>query len=199
MQKITFEDKISLDEKSDIDIKNKITAEDMNSIKAVINEVIETEISNQIKADNMKRYYVGSLIFDTKNINPATYLGFGTWQLWGSGCVPVGIDTTQLEFNTAEKTGGQKSHSLTIQEMPKHKHLIYQDPWGTGGRSAVTTSYSEAGGTSIARLAASGVSNLAPYSGDNAIGLVNADYTGEGSAHSNLQPYITCYIWKRTA
>ena len=23
--------------------------------------------------------------------------------------------------------------------------------------------------------------------------------TGGGGAHSNLQPYITCYMWKRTA
>lgn len=23
--------------------------------------------------------------------------------------------------------------------------------------------------------------------------------TGEGQAHNNLQPYITCYMWKRVA
>lgn len=77
-------------------------------------------IKSIIDEDNKKKYYVGCLIFDTKNINPNSYLGFGTRQLWGSGRVPVGIDTSDETFNTVEKTGEEKSHTLSISEIPKH-------------------------------------------------------------------------------
>lgn len=106
MDRIIYEDKIELQDDPAIALINKVTAEDMNSIKNVINNLIDEGIASIIKEENKKRYYIGSLIFDTKNINPSTYLGFGTWQLWGSGCVPVGVDTTQTEFNIVEKTGG---------------------------------------------------------------------------------------------
>ena len=86
-------------------------------IKNYLNEVLTKEIDDivtQIKKDvnaklledNKKKYYVGKFIFDTKNVNPVTYLGFGTWQLWGAGRVPVGINTNDGNFNTVEKTGG---------------------------------------------------------------------------------------------
>lgn len=113
MNKVTFEDKIALNDQPSVDVKNKVTAEDMNELKNAINSIIEggleTAIVNAIKAENEKRYYVGSIIFDTKNVNPATYLGFGTWQLWGQGCVPIGVDTSQTEFATVEKTGGGRA------------------------------------------------------------------------------------------
>ena len=40
-----------------------------------------------------------------ENTNPSTYLG-GTWVAWGAGKVPVGVDTTDTDFATVEKTGG---------------------------------------------------------------------------------------------
>ena len=93
-------------------------------IKNYLNEVLTKEIDDivtQIKKDvnaklledNKKKYYVGKLIFDTKNVNPATYLGFGTWQLWGAGRVPVGINTNDGNFNTVEKTGGNKAVDIS--------------------------------------------------------------------------------------
>lgn len=277
MDKITFEDKIALNEQPSIDVKNKVTADDMNQIKNVVNSIIEggleTAIANAIKEENKKRYYVGSLIFDTKNINPVTYLGFGTWQLWGSGCVPVGVDTSQLEFNTVEKTGGGKNITLTSANLPSHIHSIAKHThtipnhthtgpshshttpnhthtwsgttsWG-GGHTHSVLGYPLTGGGSY-RLTGgvSGASNgldgttgnnillgAAAYSGDHnhtisgttssnnggstgtsGTGLTGGwsgntgeggstatGSTGSGTAVSVLQPYITCYIWKRTA
>lgn len=145
-------------------------------------------IDNKIKENNEKRYYVGCLILDTKNTNPKTYLGFGTWSLWGSGRVPVGVDTSDSDFNAAEKTGGEKSHKLTIPELPKHKPSITSwinsnsQVWGDGvnNNRAFTNVASDGNGTS--------------QTADDFKGI---GYVGEDKAHNNLQPYITCYIWKR--
>lgn len=104
--------------------------------------------------------------------------------------VPVGMDETDADFDELGNTGGEKTHKLTTNEMPKHKHLIYQDTNGKGSRNAIVTNYGVTGGTRIAMLANSGVSDFGPDSGDNAQGLVNADYAGGDQPHNNLQPYI---------
>ena len=46
---------------------------------------IKEIIKEAILEDNKKKYYVGKIIIETANVNPATYLGFGTWQYWGGG------------------------------------------------------------------------------------------------------------------
>ena len=87
-------------------------------------KIVDTLIQNKIDENNKKKYYVGCLIMDTKNINPSTYLGFGTWELWGNGKVPVGVDPNDTDFNTVEKIGGEKKHTLTTAEMPSHTHTF---------------------------------------------------------------------------
>lgn len=261
MNKVTFEDKIALNEEASIDVKNKITADDVNQLKNAINSIIEggleTAIANAIKEENQKRYHIGSLIFDTKNTNPATYLGFGTWQLWGSGCVPVGVDTAQAEFATPEKTGGGKSITLTSANLPAHTHSIakhrhsipnhthtgpshthttpnhshtFSGTTGGTGRNATLVgqvgspysadpssglykglgwwqdyehSHSYSGTTSSnngGKTGASGTGATGGWSGNTGEGGPTATgSTGSGTAVSVLQPYVTCYIWKRTA
>lgn len=102
----------------------------------------------------------------------------GTWVKWGAGRVPVGVDTTQTEFKTVEKTGGEKTHTLTTTEIPSHSHG-YLDYWsiqgGSGSNKAVGYETNDGG---------------------KGIGTATA---GGGGAHNNLQPYITCYMYKRTA
>ena len=139
------------------------------------NKFIKNLINESILADNKKKYYVGKIIFDTANVNPATYLGFGTWVLWGAGKVPVGVDTADTDFSTVEKTGGEKTHTLTISEMPKHRHAAsYGDTEGGDGSGY---RYSNTTGTSTQIV----------------------QEAGGSQAHNNLQPYITCYMWKRVS
>jgi hypothetical protein len=115
---------------------------------------------------------VGTIREFNVSTDPATLLGFGTWAEYGKGRVTVAIDATQTEFNTAEKTGGAKTHTLTTAEMPSHTHNLINN--GTG-----------------------------VYYGGTGTGLLSASYpsgsTGGGGAHNNLQPYIVCYRWVRTA
>lgn len=120
---------------------------------------------------------VGSIFMTVTATNPGTTYG-GTWTAFGAGRVPVGVDTTQTEFNTVEKTGGAKTHTLTVNEMPAHNHgvRVNQSPGGAYAAASYTW------GTAYQGFEAAGTSN-----------------TGGGLAHNNLQPYITCYMWKRTA
>ncbi|MCI8410871.1 MAG: hypothetical protein HFJ40_00140 [Clostridia bacterium] len=136
---------------------------------------LEVSINNKILEDNKRKYHIGKIIMSTSDTNPNEYLGFGTWVLWGSGKVPVGVDSADTDFDTAEKTGGEKTHTLTIAEMPKHSHqmnciALASNPGPISTPSIATPTYQ------------------APTS-----------ETGEGKPHNNLQPYITCYMWKRTA
>lgn len=114
---------------------------------------------------------VGSIFFSVVSTNPSTLLGYGTWEAFATGKTIVGIDTGDIDFDTVEETGGIKSVSLSVAEMPQHHHA-------NGGLVFV-------GGGGGSGLAAGGY-----YQQDT-------DDTGSGSPHTNLQPYIVTYIWKR--
>lgn len=104
------------------------------------------------------------------------------------GRVPVGQTESDADFADMGATGGEKEHQLTIEEMPKHKHIIYQMAYGN--KVAIATSYAEGTGSQLAKLAASTtIVDMSPDSGDIS-GLVNADYTGGDKPHSIMQPYI---------
>lgn len=127
-------------------------------------------------------YPVGSIFMSTIKTNPSTYLG-GTWVAWGAGRVPVGVDTSQTEFSAPEKTGGEKVHTLTTGEMPTHVHTPTIDGRAIGVNDG-----------SLASWHAQAASNW------NTSGILTSTTSaGSGQAHNNLQPYITCYMWKRTA
>ena len=197
------------------DVQEDLTGVVENIIQTDENNTLKTIIENVILEDNKKKYYIGKLIFDTKNVNPATYLGFGTWKLWGAGRVPVGVDTTDTKFNTVEKTGGSNSvsiahthkisgntnsHALTIAEMPNHRHQIDTDE-----NAAVLVSDKENWqnlGTGNVKVGRSSGWNNTGYVGggkghNHAVNLTSA--SGGNSNVSIVQEYITCYIWKRTA
>lgn len=120
---------------------------------------------------------VGSIYESTNSTSPTTLFG-GTWAAFGAGRVTVGLDAGQTEFDTVEKTGGEKTHVLTEAELAAHDHGVL-----TGDSSY------PAG----ASLVAGFISNKT--SSD----YLNSTSSGSDTAHNNLQPYIVVYRWKRTA
>jgi hypothetical protein len=125
-------------------------------------------------------YAVGDLKFTAVNVNPGTRFAGTTWAAWGSGRGLIGYDAGQTEFDTAEKTGGAKTHALQTSEMPAHTHVITSQTATTGA----ATSYEHGTlDTSSAEAEATEVTGS----------------TGGGGAHNNLQPYIVGFMWKRTA
>lgn len=138
-------------------------------------------------------YPVGSIYMSVKSTNPGTLFG-GTWVAWGKGRVPVGIDTSDSDFKTVEKTGGSKY-------LHSHTH--------TGSTSGGITSFLRvvgAVGTNINLNHISGysagdykdISNTSDFPGANHYHNFTTNPSGNGNSQ-NLQPFIVCYMWKRTA
>ena len=65
------------------------------------------DMNKKIQEEKLKEYPVGSLYISTSSTNPNEFIG-GTWERYGKGQTLVGLDENQTEFNTVEKTGGQK-------------------------------------------------------------------------------------------
>ena len=120
-------------------------------------------------------YEVGDLFLTTRNENPSVRFG-GTWELFGKGKTLVCVDENDDDFKNVKQTGGEKTHKLTVEEMPSHNHT--EKYVGVGWKQ------DGASGTYCVS------SVLEPY-------RVTGD-AGGGQPHNNLQPYITCYIWIRT-
>ena len=64
-------------------------------------------------------YPIGRGFIDFTNTDYSNYLGF-TWERELVGLTPVGLDTTQEEFDTIGKIGGEKTHVLTLDEIPSN-------------------------------------------------------------------------------
>ena len=128
-------------------------------------------------------YPVGSIYINAGvSTSPATLIGFGTWVRYGEGKVLVSQSGSDTEFDTLNETGGSKTHTLTVDELPAHTHTHTVQT----GRS-----YSSSiGGPPIVQ----GSNNVLIYEQ-----AVTTSSTGSGQAHNNLQPYIVVYMWRRTA
>lgn len=152
-------------------------------------------------------YPVGSIYMSVNNTNPSVFFG-GTWVAWGSGRVPVGVDASDTNFSTVEKTGGASTVTLTTAQMPSHSHAkgtlaadkggahkhnlnLTKSGWGVDNASnkVVVDSTTYTALTNKATASAGAHEHTISDSTASA---------GSGNAHSNLQPYITCYMWKRT-
>lgn len=156
-------------------------------------------------------YPVGSIYMSVKSTNPSTYFG-GTWVAWGSGRVPVGIDTSDTNFSTVEKTGGAATVTLTASQMPAHTHTFTGSAATTDSKGAHThtlslnkTAWSGTGSsrvvvdsTDYTALTNNKTSSNGAHTHSVTAKGTNAS-TGGGGSHTNLQPYIVCYMWKRTA
>lgn len=145
-------------------------------------------------------YPIGSIYMNVNNVSPATLFG-GTWEqledrfLLGAG-----------SSYSAGATGGEATHTLTINEMPSHGHRVRvwdnagttDNAWYYNGATKTTHSGARLYAASASSWIASGSTASAASSGagDPSGGT---DLVGGGAAHNNMPPYLVVYIWKRTA
>lgn len=143
---------------------------------------------------------VGSIFMAAVSTNPATLLGFGTWARFGQGRMPISQDGGDVDFDTAEETGGNKTITQTTSQMPTHTHV--QDSHNhtqnahlhgiTVGSGAGDDQVLKGGGSFATRdTGASTATNIATTATNQ-----NA---GSGTPMNIMPPYIVTYMWKRTA
>lgn len=145
-----------------------------------------SSVTETVKQLYLIMHPIGSIIFTTSSINPGVTFG-GTWIEWGKGRVPVGVNTADIEFNEVEKTGGKKEQVLRAsigavssdtssigyaKTVATPNHNVYSATiWGNNGNTET------------------------PRPANHATEV----WQDNGQGPTTLQPYITCYMWKRTA
>lgn len=124
-------------------------------------------------------YPIGSIYMSVNATSPNQLFG-GDWRqitdkflLGASGTYPV------------NSSGGEKTHKLTVAEMPSHSHTsLYYDSNSTGTQGVNWgfnyTNNSSHSVRSGANEASSGIGNA-----------------GGSVAHNNMPPYVAVYMWKR--
>ena len=148
-------------------LKNKIISDD------IMHKINKNEIIPIMDAI----YPVGSIYMSVNETNPSTFFG-GTWERIAKGRTLVGVDESDKDFNKSGLLYGEKEHTLTIDEMPRHNHMI---KWSNEG--AVGSGY----GTLLRPFS---MSTLYAYESGDA---------GGNKPHNNVQPSFTVYIFKRTS
>lgn len=187
MAQITYNDKVALNENPSVAEINKVTDSNMNELKNTINT--NTPVGS-ISLFAGTTAPTGWLICDGSAVSRTTYANLfsviGTTYGEGNGTttfnipnlqgkIPVGLDANDSAFDTIGETGGEKTHTLSIDEMPKHTHRVYYY---------------------INNNLQGGVDHLLAFGSPNSQGLSNFEATnwigekGGDQAHNNLQPYI---------
>lgn len=130
---------------------------------------------------------IGSIYISENNTSPAELFG-GTWErikdafIWATGDTESITYTrngeTVTEYLAAGFRGGEATHTLTVNEMPKHTHAVYNEnahgepiTWAVEFKSA-------SNGIASALQTSSNGGNL---------------------PHNNMPPYLAAYMWKRIA
>ena len=190
--KMNGADKGTVTDSGTIDLGTVLTAWDDVGSEAVISII------------GKALYPVGAIYMSTANVNPSTFITGTTWVAWGSGRVPVGVDTSDTSFNTVEKTGGEKTHTLTESEMPAHKHTGTESTSLGNTKPQLGAPATVSKETIIADFTRTTeevviYESAATTPANNTLTVEHGITAGGGQPHSILQPYITCYMFKRTA
>jgi len=159
---------------------------------------------------------IGSVYINaTNSTNPGTLLGFGTWTAFGAGRVPVGFDAGNPLFDAAEETGGSAdaiavshTHTGTTDSNGSHQHYVANST-GTGASTSPSVnssnyvSYGNGSSSLFESYNLMGVGSASDVGLTSSNGAHTHTFTtgsaGSSGTNANYQPYITVYMWKRTA
>ena len=144
------------------------------STPSLASGITAAEVVTLLGVSLLNVYPVGSVYSSVVATSPATHFG-GTWAAFGAGKVLVGVDPSDTAFNAVEETGGSKTHTLTVDQLPAHTHDV------------------------TAMELTSGTNNRTGGGELSASTSIQSSSTGGGDAFNIVQPYVTVYMWKRTA
>lgn len=125
--------------------------------------------TGDVSIDMLGAYPVGSIYISVAETSPASLFG-GTWEILNDVFL-----LAAGSYANAGTFGGEASHTLTVDEMPAHRHTVPSMPGYDAGTEWVG------------------------QSGKAASMTRNTDINGGGAAHNNMPPYLAVYMWKRVA
>lgn len=164
--------------------------------------------SNDVQTINtgLEPFGVGAIYLSIDSTNPNTTLGYGTWVRFSEGRMLIGLDENNALFDTPEETGGfadaivvehthtQNPHTHT---QNAHNHNQRYFNFGSGNVSYANTASTVAGSNNQTQ-ANSGLTTASETAVNQNTTAVNQS-TGISGANRNYPPFITVYMWKRTA
>jgi len=156
------------------------------AVTRVVEEETEEAILKLLKSQRILDlvYPVGSIYMSISSVDPKEIFG-GVWRPWGQGRVPLGIgDNGTTNYTVSEAVGGTEAVKLDVSQIPSHSHArAIENTVGntqvTWPAWTITIPWSKEYSQSVTRMSLQSTS------------------TGGGEPHSNMQPYITCYMWTR--
>lgn len=151
----------------------------VNVLSVSVGEELNKKISRSDVGNLI--YPVGSIYMSVNSTNPATLFG-GTWEQLKDRFL-LGADAT------SGVTGGEATHTLTVDEIPAHRHEI---EYSTNGTTYSDGILSRSGSISDS----SALGGSADKDSSVSFRIKN---TGGGQAHNNMPPYITVFMWKRVS
>ena len=151
-------------------------------------------------------YPVGHIYMSTNSANPGTLFPGTTWEAYAQGRVLIGAGTgtdsrSEKKTFAAGSTGGEYNHQLTVGELAQHNHsgsaasagahthVWYTGQYGSNNDSAACDAQG-AGNHYSQHITQSAGAHT------HSVSIANA---GSNSVHNNIQPYVSVYIWRRTA
>lgn len=152
---------------------------DKDGLKAVWSRVV-TQTYDILQS----AYPVGSIYMSMKPTSPASFIG-GTWEQI-QGKFLLGADSTYA----AGSTGGEATHTLTVDEMPSHRHPqvvtadVASPETGVSGRIDWNRDSGE---------------NVGLFTQGTDPNDVTTQSVGGNKPHNNMPPYLVVYMWRRTA
>lgn len=158
--------------------------------------MILKQILNRLK----NIYPIGSVYISVNNTNPSTLFG-GSWVQFGQGRTLVGVDTNDPNFDIPLQHGGSKTH--------RHNFKIglgwyYGSPIGENAEDSNAGAYKYSNNTYGKWTKSGGENTTARLNNgiEKEASSVSASVSisdGDTDTASSLQPYVTVYMWRRTA
>lgn len=201
----------------------KSTEQELRELNDTVNQM-EEKLGNLEKSRLDKMYPIGSIYITTvySSASDVKNAVGGIWEVYGSGRTLFSVNTNDSNFNTVNKTGGVSSVTLSTSNLPSHTHSI---PALTGtaasagahthkllfnGNTYTGYPYSKTagqylnfylgdkvdGGTTNDAIKTT-IANAGAHTHSVTTNSSTSGSNGSGTSFTNLNPYITVYMYKR--
>ena len=156
------------------------------------NQLFFQTIGSNFVLDNV--YPVGSIYMNVNSTNPGTLFG-GTWEQI-QGRFLLGMSSSY----PAGSQGGEAEHTLKKKELPQFAGAINMRA-NTEDSNNVDIITNIGANMNLRQndVVWDGILSASPGNSQKKNWQLSFDNGGQGKAHNNMPPYLSVYIWKRTA